>query len=241
MPFPLMLARLLSLFSHPFSRSFIPVHPTGCSFSEMNEGPVGVRGWLQEGFLSPLIFLLCSRVPSLKVRDIGGQFREEPVSRASVLVETTASSLATSDVSLSRLGGILCTGCFPELLCGDGVGLVDGCLRTWLFRESSLACWALVFLLISFLPVCGAATSEELVWNRPPGSGQLLGMAEATLALESDSEGKSGMTLGKCPSVPSLLAPVKAEHLVSLGDCQEASVRLSCEAPASVHRHPPPQ
>lgn len=78
------------------------------------------------------------------------------------------------------------------------------------------------------------------MWNRPPGSGQLLGMAEAALALESDSEGKSGMTLGKCPSVPSLFAPVKAEHLVSLPGCQEASVRLSCEAPTSVHRPAPP-
>lgn len=104
-----------------------------------------------------------------------------------------------------------------------------------------MACWALVFLLISFLPVCGAATSEELVWNRPPGSGQLLGMAEATLALESDSEGKSGMTLGKCPSVPSLFAPVKAEHLVSLPGCQEASVRLSCEAHLLQFIDPPPQ
>lgn len=66
------------------------------------------------------------------------------------------------------------------------------------------------------------ATLEKLVWNGPQGYGQFLGMAEATMALESNSEGKPGMTLGKRPSVPSIFT-CKDRASLSLGGCQADS------------------
>lgn len=79
------------------------------------------------------------------------------------------------------------------------------------------------------------------MWNGTQGYGQFLGMAEATMALESNSEGKPGMTLGKCPSLPSIFT-CKDRASLSLGGCQADSQDNLIEAPASFQRHvhPPP-
>lgn len=81
------------------------------------------------------------------------------------------------------------------------------CQRTQLSR-GLLGLWGLALLLISsYLPM------EELLWRNWCGAehtalgcfhpgGAAAGMAEVTLALESDCETESEMTLGKSPSEP---------------------------------------
>ena len=70
----------------------------------------------------------------------------------------------------------------PWALCGGGLGLIDGYLRTWLFRESPPACWPL-FLIISFLPVYG-----ELPWRNWCGTDHK--------ALESSGHGRGNHGFG---------------------------------------------
>ena len=65
---------------------------------------------------------------------------------------------------------------------------------------------------------------------------KVLGMAEATMALESDSEGKPGMTLGKCPFMPSIFT-CRQSVSSPWGVVRRIHMITSCEAPASFQRH----
>lgn len=162
------LVHLPSFCSQPCNKSLIAVfHLTSCSFLEVNGVPMGVRGQLQEGFLSLLIFLLCSWVPSLKAGDIGGWGREELPSRASIPMETTAYNLGhlgcasvVSAVSPGIFMGVAqCCGLVDELL--EDITLPRVLLDV--MGPCISSCFHLPCLCSSFL--------REWVWSRPLGSG----------------------------------------------------------------------
>lgn len=103
-------------------------------------------------------------------------------------------------------------------------------------------------LLVSFLPVwggvgghlrdAGVESPAPGLWAPLTGAGQLLGVTEAVLALESGSEGQSGMTLGTRPAAPqSLFSPVEADGLVSLEGGRKNLMSRPCFRPHRPHPH----
>lgn len=140
--------------------------------------------------------------------------------------------------------------CFPEPLCGDGLGLVGQVLRKVAFPRTLLGLLggpSCVFSFPSYLSGVGwgghlrdacVESPAPGLWAPLSGAGQLLGVTEAVLALESGSEGQSGMTLGTRPAAPqSLFSPVEADGLVSLEGGRKNLMSRPCFRPHRPHPH----